>query len=229
MVNSGKLGTSTFIFFSLASILPGISTADTLTGIQFENVDDIKQSNLVFSSGTLATAKIWVIIQPLAPTVTDRTKKDPFTQAETYEKSVVTCNFQYYYGNRFSSRVSLKPDTGYTPNVITFLMENSSTGKKSGLNTWAQGILDASKPDGENLIISGYTSTSETDSYRQDYPSRDEAEAAKWKVCDISGITNIRVMPMSKFLVEGVGEENPIDITYVELYDNKDFIRERGR
>jgi hypothetical protein len=207
---------------------PHHARAEILNGLQFENVGELTIENIIASAGHDDDRKIMVIIQPLEPTVSDRTTTDPFTQAETYEKSVVVCNFQYYYGNLYEKRIALNPDMGFTPNVITYALRNSSTGRVKGLNTSASGILDAAQGAGLDMVISGYTNHSQTDSYLQEFSSRAEAEEAKWEICDFGGVTSIEVQPFEMVQVEGVGKVNPVDIVYVALVENNEFAKRRA-
>lgn len=207
----------------------GLASALSLDGFQFENVGDLSFDRMVLSSGYDEDRMVLVIIQPLIPTISDRTRKDPFTEEEIYEKTVVTCNFQYYFGNIYGSRIALNPSGEIGWNVVRFVFRNSETGKSEGINTQARGVLDAAEGQGDDAIVNGYTGFTETDTYRKDFPSREAASKAMWEICDIASMTNIEIQPMSFFQVEGQGEVSPVDAIYVLVADNDEFARRRLR
>ena len=221
------LATASFNGASLAFV--GLANALTLDGFQFENVGDLSFDQMVLSTGNDEDRMIMVIIQPLTPTISDRTRKDPFTEEEIYEKSVVTCNFQFYYGNIYGSRIALNPSGAGGWNVVRFVFRNSETGESEGINTQARGVLDAAQGQGDDGIVSGYTGFTETDTYRKDFPSREAADKAMWEICDIADTTNIEIQAASLFQVEGQGEVSPVDAIYVLVADNDEFARRRPK
>lgn len=207
---------------------PSISAADTYVGLRFESGRDISEDTLIATYGSRAEDSILVILQPMPPTVIDRTNVDPFTRAETYRNSAVVCHLQYYFGNLAPARVALNPDMGHTPNVVTFVLRDSATGDTTAFNTWARGMLPASQSHSDGLTISGYTATSQADTWGMDFASRAEAEAARWRACDLGGTSSIEVQAFSHFLGENIGVISPLEGVRVELYDNSAFVPHRA-
>lgn len=228
-INFGKFSVfSIFLsaFLSTASFAQGIQENDSYSGFQVQYPKDTIPERFLFESGSKTSSGVIAIILPGDPVVLNITKDDPFTGKETYEYSTISCRFDVYLGNISNQRIMLKTDTGFIPNVVTFVL-HLENGRNIGFNTWASSMLEAPKERDGRRLIDGRSSRTESFNDTKKFDSEVAAREEMFEICDISGIKGITINASDMFLFEKDREQNPIDTIFVEVFNSQPFVEAR--